>query len=490
MREPKPNYRLQAVREQKMWTLEEAAEEVGIDAQTLWRWENYVQRPRPSSLRRLCEVFGMSAEALGFGRSLDDVDQARPPEEITQEPFPISAVVDQLPLSEASVDCATWFGLKQTQITRVINYYIGRATSCDDLQQTIDQEIRAFARMKPQYSTQDYTLSRRQALIAIAYLPLSLLIRFQQDHLPSTVVEEILPRCAASITACWHLSRGSEVAMIQQALSSYFPFIEMLAQTSSPYQHTAAALAAQSSMLRGIVALHHLDLQSREKYARQALHYSRVAQERNLEAAALMYLGYSDGYARQPERAMITFENALSLSEAPSLLSPLLLSDIYIGLAEAHAQCQQEELAAKAMTLAQHSFPLYPELDPGFLYADCGLSTLYTYEGKMYLNLGRAKEAQQAFAQIERIQSGVSFSERNRTARVIYQAQAALGLGDLEMCCICLEEGRKAAAVLDSRRMSSDIFEVYLLARERWPREQRIRTLARHFAAISRESKG
>jgi transcriptional regulator with XRE-family HTH domain len=68
VKELKPNNRLQAACVQNMWTLKEAAERVGVDVQTFWRWEHYEQWPHPYSLRRLCAVFAMSAEELGFER--------------------------------------------------------------------------------------------------------------------------------------------------------------------------------------------------------------------------------------------------------------------------------------------------------------------------------------------------------------------------------------------------------------------------------------
>jgi len=71
------NHKLRGVREQKMWTIPEAAEEVGVDVQTFWRWENYVQWPRAYALRKLCSVFDRSAEELGFRRSSDTHDHTR-----------------------------------------------------------------------------------------------------------------------------------------------------------------------------------------------------------------------------------------------------------------------------------------------------------------------------------------------------------------------------------------------------------------------------
>jgi len=81
MQDPKPNYQLRAAREDKLWTLEEAAEQVGVDVQTFWRWEMMGQRPRPYAMRRLRVVFGRSPEELGFGRSSADADHAQWAEE-------------------------------------------------------------------------------------------------------------------------------------------------------------------------------------------------------------------------------------------------------------------------------------------------------------------------------------------------------------------------------------------------------------------------
>ena len=85
IRETKPNYRLQAARDQKMWTQEEAADNVGVDHQTYWRWENGEQRPHYYSLRKLCEVFGKSAEELGFGRPPEGLVDAQWTKETTND---------------------------------------------------------------------------------------------------------------------------------------------------------------------------------------------------------------------------------------------------------------------------------------------------------------------------------------------------------------------------------------------------------------------
>lgn len=58
---------LMAARLKKHWSREEAAEAIGIDHNTLYRWEAGKATPRGYNLRKLCDVYGMTAAELGFG---------------------------------------------------------------------------------------------------------------------------------------------------------------------------------------------------------------------------------------------------------------------------------------------------------------------------------------------------------------------------------------------------------------------------------------
>src|SRR5713226_3282099 len=57
---------LTEARLKKCWSQEEAAEAIGIDHNTLYRWEAGKATPRRYNLRKLCEVYGMTAAELGF----------------------------------------------------------------------------------------------------------------------------------------------------------------------------------------------------------------------------------------------------------------------------------------------------------------------------------------------------------------------------------------------------------------------------------------
>jgi len=60
------NKKLRTARERRFWSMEKAAEKVGVSLNTYSRWETGRQRPRLYSLGRLCMAFGMEPVELGF----------------------------------------------------------------------------------------------------------------------------------------------------------------------------------------------------------------------------------------------------------------------------------------------------------------------------------------------------------------------------------------------------------------------------------------
>ena len=61
-----PNERLKRARYEKGWTQAELAEKVGTTFETVSRWERGIKAPSAYYRRRLCEVFGKTAEELGL----------------------------------------------------------------------------------------------------------------------------------------------------------------------------------------------------------------------------------------------------------------------------------------------------------------------------------------------------------------------------------------------------------------------------------------
>jgi tetratricopeptide (TPR) repeat protein len=270
-------------------------------------------------------------------------------------------------------------GASIAQMITEIDDWIGHAAFCQDLQPVLTQKIRMAALQSRQPSEQESLLT------TLAALPQAIFTSFQQKRRPEIQIEAFLPRCAASITACWFLMNTSDLVLVEQNLLAYLPMLETLAQQYSRYQLVAAHLASQGCMLRAILSLHQLALAEREHYCRQAIRYSDTSGDHRLQAGARMYLGYTHCYRGKPEEAILTFLQALHYL---GKLQSLLRSDIYMALAYAYGQCKQEQEAHNALTLAQNYFPTFPEHDPSYLYASCGLSALSIWEGRTYLALG------------------------------------------------------------------------------------------------------
>jgi transcriptional regulator with XRE-family HTH domain len=59
--------KLKATRQARGWSIENAAEAVGVDVSTYHRWELGTQDPHPGHIQDLERAFGMCAEELGLG---------------------------------------------------------------------------------------------------------------------------------------------------------------------------------------------------------------------------------------------------------------------------------------------------------------------------------------------------------------------------------------------------------------------------------------
>lgn len=478
------NEKLIAARKNKNWSQGKACNEVGVDLRTYQRWERGETTPQPFYRDKLCKVFGMSLEHLGYNF-------------LTTLPMHSDNGVGKISPSTVSIglktagvvsfdeqrDWASWFGQKIAQIFRVVSS-CNDPISCDAIQTIVEQEIRMMDETLEQYQVQQaQSLSRRQALATIAALPLAI-IAWRSSATMDTISPEFLPQCAASITACWQLLRGQGgLSAVNDILPQFTPLLRTLAQRPSSNQKVAARLAAQTSILQAVLTMHQLNFTAREAYCKDAVRYASLAEDNNLRASALTYLGYTYSFCyvpRKPEKAIQVFLEALQDSSEEV---PLLRCNIQMGLAEAYAQCKDEQQALHYIHLAQTNFPAYPEQDPSYIFGDCSLHVLYQWEGKMYLELvehyadrGYQQKAATALLRGTGVQS---ISERSTTETVIYQADASRVLGELDMYTASLRQAAQMASDLGSRKRFNEAALVYQKTPQNWIKERHIQILAK-----------
>ncbi len=507
------NKKLIAARVQKFLTQEELAEQVGVTFVTISRWENGLQQPRAYAVRKLCQVFHTSPEGLGLNIEPDeDITEQR--QEVnthiqrknrtfvpslantggslmetrrgagyttnTTEPFPPTHS-SGTPVEKSN---ATWFLLKQQSIQLLVDQWSGRAMYCDELQGIIDQELRMFDLVKSLYHQETYTVSRRSVLTALACLPLTLLASSPQKLMQPPHPEVFLPECTASITACWSLLNGDGLATIEQTLPAYLPTLVAWSKQPSRYQSTAASLGAQGSLLMHLVSYHRFHFQDALAYANQAVELATTSGDHDLLIYALIYAGAASKWNGEPHLELQKLQEAESL--LPKTIQPLQ-SYVLAQLADAYAQNSYITEAQSAISKARDLFPEDFRGAPCYVSADYDYSQLIILEGQTHLTLGikdadqaltHYKHAKSALGVIDHLPPGTMIPQRNRAQIINCQAQAAIGVGDLDEAEHYLLAGLQGATALGSEKRRQEVLANWQAANKRWPQEKRVIALA------------
>ena len=482
----KANHQLRLQRKNRGWTQARLAEAIGADTTLISRWECGERNPDISYQEKLCLLFEKNATELGFleenPTSVDASDVFTVvrthifPMEEAQRVTSASLLFTTTPLVENLIqDWSIWFGIKLAQLISIVDHWQGKALSCEQLQATLDLEIARFNAMKPHNHDSKFHLSRRQTLITIVMLPTAINGLFHQEVVPTLVIEKLLTRCAASITACWHLLGGSDLSLIEQVLSTYLLTLTSLAQQPSLYQKTAAKLATQAYRLYGIVALHRNNLQAREYYCQKALYFSNITENDSLIASAQISLASTCYYMNNPAKAARTYQKALAHEEKLPLLQR---SRLYAELAVVSAQQRNEKESLHALEMARRLYPEHPENDPSFLYAEFSPASMILEEGLTYLALAHHfpdrrydHKAHNSFVDVERLAAESYVSERIFFEIMNNQAETALVLRNLELFRAYVSKGIEGANKLNSKQRRQEIIDAYTQAHVIWPRE-------------------
>ena len=498
------NEKLRAARLRKGWSMRRAADTVRVGYRTWRYWEVEGHDPSLDSLRLLTDVFGCSAEELGYGHLVvvqvslvcqqDTVPRRQEQATellLTEQPL-LSRLIGHSAFVIKSTDSITWFSETVAQMISLAHQWRTLAFPCRYLQQIISQELIMFEKyVNPLEQPEELRLARRHALMVLAALPVGMLTSFGSGQSASLPAEELLPSCATSITSCWHLMAGRDFAAVERALSQYFPLLVTWTQKSSAYQRDAAYLAAQGYLLLGLVSLHQLSVpknfQQRFFYCQKAAEYAKEAGDPSLIAASLIHLGgAASDLGQLPE--MLRFHQQ-AMSDVHDV-SPLLQSKLYAETAYAYAKNGQSQEALFHIGKARDLFPGEVVKDvPSFLSTDYGLFSLVLFEGQTLLDVGMHEgdplqgqryyaQAQAALAQIEQFPTTTIFPERFRIEIVNQQALADVKAGNLEQFRSHLIEGARGAKMLQSEKRQQEVLANWRAARKVWPNEPQVTELA------------
>ena len=479
------------------YSFREVSQETNIPERTLYDWATG-NRPIPKRERQvLADLLGYPVEALAPQRPAHRMvqllqDQAALPASsyvpaASGVLVPPSDVQQDAAVDTELLDWPTWFGQQLTNLTSLIASWQAEGVSCQQLQALVHTELERWNTMAHQSdgNSREVLMSRRTALAALAILSTALVAKVQTGPLTAVLMEDFLTQCTASITSCWHLLNGDGLVTVEYALPRYLLLLVALARQSSPYQKTAAHLAAQASLLMNLVSFHRLRFREALAYAKQAVELARMSEDRNLYIYALTFLGGALGRNGQPE-AMLQKRQEAEQHLNKEVVLPLR-SQVLADLAYAYAQNGQIQDALRCMGEARNLFPSEFGAVPFFVSANYGLYHLILFEGMTHLALGESdaahirehsQHAMSALVQFGQLPSTIIVPERYKIQIINEQAAAAVGIRNMEKFEYYLLAGVEGAKALGSQKRRQEAIANWKAARKAWPHEEKILKLA------------
>ncbi|MBV9689914.1 MAG: helix-turn-helix transcriptional regulator [Ktedonobacteraceae bacterium] len=453
--------RLVAARVRRHWTLEEAAERLGVNANTLYKWEAGKAAPRFYNIQKLCEVYEASAWELGLD------------------------MVQEVVTSQALATNEALSGLMQSDLTLrlLVLVFEPHRVSCQHLQH-LQERIRRI--LEEELTTEQDLISRREALHRLALLPFATLHLNALGASLSRPIEEILTQCAAGVAACWHLSKsaeGSDLALAFRCVSGYLPTLKAIVKDSSQYRRAAATLAGQCALLQTILGLHLQGLKEAEQYAQEAVTYSREAQDIPLLVSALHSATWLYSYAKRYQQALHTIEQAIPLLKPKSRiapLSPLLCGRVYSVRAIMQAKNGQD--GTPSLNLAKEALLAPSDDEPCFAGVEFTASNIVLDEAHVQCYQGKLDEVLNSLSQVidpETLVAKLPLPERVRIGTLNDVARAVLKgeHKEMEHAIHFWRAALEGAVKLHSEQRFSEVLVTYESMQSLWPREKRISEL-------------
>lgn len=285
--------------------------------------------------------------------------------------------------------------------------------------------------------------------------------------------DDLLIAYDRGIAACRDLFFGGRPQHVESILPLYCHQTTLLTRESSTLRQPAAKLASHALRLNSELATDREDFGTAEKTGKEAFFYARLANDENLQVAALIILANLAFHRKLSTAALATYQQAVSLLS--DKVTPLLQGRTYAGLAEIYAMRGQLQDAMRAMGSAYERFPEKPEEDPAYPYTRVSRYALYVFgDVQSRLFLGQPKEAEAALVTMQHENKDPENEPITKLDMLYYQSDVQLQQGDLEQGNTVLTEAALLAKELGSKLYFNKLAVNYHNLRLQRPREPRV----------------
>lgn len=458
--------KLTIARKRKHWTREEAAEYLDINANTLYRWEAGTVMPRGYNLRKLCDLYGMTEAELGFD----------------EEHMPMSGTPLNLPERSEGLLMI----IDQDLTLRLLSLAFIPHGSYQEVQDALTLMLQEYDLMN---SNPAAFVARREALRRLAmFTLLHLGITTDAQRVPRRA-DEILDQCAASIAACWELSRSSEETDIElafQGVGAYEPMLREIVKTASPPQRKiAASLVSQCALLQEVLGWHFTGLKIATKHGQDAVLYSEISEDVSLRLSSLKCLAWTYYYDHRSTQALQSMEQARALfDEHKNVLPVYAHANIYSTLAVMQAkngnQADTTLRSAEKTAFRDEKHPVYVDAPVPAFIRNAGMAF---YQQRNY---DQANAMLSNLIDTTTLKAKRSLPERTRVEVINTMTVTSMKARgkDLEQSLHFWKAGIQGAKKLQSEQRFTEAIAAYDIMEALWPDEKRItelRELTQHW---------
>src|SRR5579859_1970091 len=474
---------LAAARIQRHWTLEVAAEHLGVGVNTLCRWEKGKVAPQAYHILKLEEVYNLSAHELGLGVSPDAGVIGS-----TEAPASVGRVATDPLTSQPEILPELYTFIKSDLTLHLMTLAFLPHRHHTTITGRMAHLLEEFDAMHKE--NEEAAVTRREALSRLAMLPILTLGLNATGAVPRSVRhEDVLTQCSAGIAACGHLSKGAhdEMNLAFSALSSYLPVLKKMVKESSTHRQSAAQLLALGSLVKATISVHRAGegtLQA-ARYAQDAILYGEESGDLAIKLTALRRLSWIYSCDRKWQQAAdcasqahYLLEHAQESTRPP--ISPLIQSSIYGGVAKYMAQNAQTDDVLSTLERAHTTFSEDGELS---WWVDSNKSNRILDGGLTYYHLGQYDDAfnilSQAVDPATLTNKLPASSERVRIETINYMTLTTLKnpQKDMELSIRLWTAGIQGASALQSEQRLNEAYTAYDIMEALWPHERRIKEL-------------
>ena len=456
------NHKLRAARKAKAWTIETAAEKVGVSWVTYSRWEKGTQTPYLSTVRDICKAFHKSPQDLGLDHLVE--------ESIEEE-------TKHAALSSVSLQIEQNASAQHSPVVRLTSEHIavllsllGDTTIMKTILNQFDPAKRETLR----------TLRELLAATSLALVGSQLADAEQWEHLdrlaralkkPSHIDTKTVTGLKNTTANYWQVRLSGSIASpdLLNATKEHYRIVTRLLQSSLlPTTRTSlSVVASETALLAGMLLA--TDMHKHDEAASYYTEALGVAQQANndaLYAAVLGRMGALASATGKPKEACSLLQEAqraLTRSDTFTLHAWLAAeeAEVQAGLA-AQEHTHNTSLCFKALEKAEIlAGQIGPEENTFGMYFD--LSRIPAYRGSCNLRLQQPDEALEALKDaLEPLEPSGAL----RRAVLLDLAETSIQATAIEQAC---EYVTQALEIIVQTQATSSLQRVYTLREQLAP---------------------